>query len=195
MSGVALIAFTVSSVLGAFAAGHSLGRHRHCKRIPMAGLAIAVMVLVALAHEGPVDCRRSCLLFLCGGGIGTMYPVTTIVIQNAVLPHQFGVATGTLNFCRLLGGTIVVAALGAIVLGQVGASGGLVALDRLSHSGMHAPAGLAADFASVFAWVFAAAGACILIALVALAFIEERPLRGRAPAPPAGEQAAPLAAE
>ena len=48
-----------------------------------------------------------------------MYPVTTVVIQNVVQPHQFGTATGTLNFSRQLGGSIVVA-FGAIVLGALG---------------------------------------------------------------------------
>ena len=134
----------------------------------------------------------SCLLALCGGGIGTMYPVTTVLIQNAVLPHQFGIVTGTLNFFRLLGGTIIVAALGAIVLTKVDSSGGLVALDRLAKSGVQPDA----DFASVFSWVFIAAALCLAIALLCLANTEERPLRGPAQAPPApSRKAAPIAAE
>ena len=38
-------------------------------------------------------------------------------MQNAVKPHQLGTATGTLNFFRTLGGAIIVAIFGAIVLG------------------------------------------------------------------------------
>jgi hypothetical protein len=110
-----------------------------------------------------------------------------VLIQNAVLPHQFGVVTGTLNFFRLLGGTIIVAALGAIVLTKVDASGGLVALDILAKSGVQPDA----DFSSVFSWVFIAAGLCLAIALLCLATIEERPLRGPAPS----REAAPIAAE
>jgi multidrug resistance protein len=181
MSGIALIAFTAGSVLGAFAGGRGLARYRHYKYIPMTGLLVAVLALGVMAvWSGSLSLAGVAgLLLLCGGGIGPMYPVTTILIQNAVLPHQFGVATGTLNFSRLLGGTIVVAAFGAIVLGKIGTSGGLVALDRLSHIAVP-PGAAAADFAPVFAWVFAAACACLAIALVAVAFIEERPLRGRA---------------
>jgi EmrB/QacA subfamily drug resistance transporter len=198
MSGMALIAFTVGTVLGAVAAGRSLGRHRHYKRFPMAGLAISAVILAVMAagHDSLSITSVAGLLFFAGGGIGTMYPVTTVLIQNAVLPHQFGVATGTLNFCRLLGGTIVVAAFGAIVLGKVGAASGLV-LDRLSHGGVRAPAGVvSSEFSSVFAWLFAATSACVAIALIALAFIEERPLRGRAITPAGAEPALPrLAAE
>ena len=60
------------------------------------------------------------LLFVLGFGLGPMYPVCTIVMQNVVKPHQLGTATGTLNFFRTLGGAIVVAVFGAIVLGGVG---------------------------------------------------------------------------
>jgi MFS family permease len=122
------------------------------------------------------------LLLLAGGGIGTMYPVTTVLIQNAVPPHQFGVATGTLNFFRLLGGTIVVAGFGAIVLGKVGASGGLAALEPLSRGAVRPPGSFESDFSALFAWVFAAACVCLAAALAALAIIEERPLRGPASA-------------
>jgi MFS family permease len=180
MAGAALIAFTAGTVLGAFAAGRGLGRHKHYKRIPNAGLLLAIVALALLATLRLPLGGVAVLLFVAGGGIGTMYPVTTVLLQNAVPPHQFGVATGTLNFFRLLGGTIVVAGFGAIVLGNVDASGGLVALDALARGGLRLPASL--DFSAVFAWVFAAAGACLAAALAALAMVEERPLRGPASA-------------
>ena len=194
MSGLALIAFTAGTVIGAFAAGRSLGHSLHYMRLPMAGLAIGIASLAVMAAMpmGLGLAGVSCLLALCGGGIGTMYPVTTVLIQNAVLPHQFGVVTGTLNFFRLLGGTIIVAALGAIVLTKVDSSGGLVALDLLAKSGVQPDA----DFASVFSWVFIAAALCLAVALLCLAITEERPLRGPAQAPPApSREAAPIAAE
>jgi EmrB/QacA subfamily drug resistance transporter len=192
MSGFALIAFTAGTVAGAFSAGRSLARHRHYKYIPMAGLVIAATALgvMAIMPSGLSLPAVAGLLLLCGGGIGTMYPVTTILIQNAVRPHQFGVATGTMNFSRLLGGTIVVAAFGAIVLGKFDTAGGLLALDRLSNLGAASHGG--ADFSTVFGWVFAAASGCLAAALVAVALIEERPLRGRTPPP---EVRAPLRVE
>ena len=192
VSGSALIAFTAGTVIGAFVAGRSLGRNRHYMRVPMAGLAIAIASLAVMAAmPTALTLAGLCgLLALCGGGIGPMYPVTTVLIQNAVLPHQFGIVTGTLNFFRLLGGTIIVAGLGAIVLTEVDASGGLVALDRLAKSGVQPDA----DFSAVFSWVFIAAASCLVAALVCLAGLEERPLRGPAPAPDSRE-AAPIAAE
>jgi multidrug resistance protein len=191
VSGLALIAFTAGTVIGAFFAGRALGRDRHYKRMPMAGLAVAIasLAVLAAAPGGLSLAGVSVLLFLCGGGIGTMYPVTTVLIQNAVLPHQFGIVTGTLNFFRMLGGTIIVAGLGAIVLGQVDTAGGLASLDALVKSGVRP----GTEFTSVFSWVFIAAALCLAVALACLAGVEERPLRGPAPEP-AGE-AAPVAAE
>ena len=50
-------------------------------------------------------------------------------MQNGVKPHQLGTATGAVNFFRLLGGAIVVAVFGAIVLGSAG--GGAMTLEKL----------------------------------------------------------------
>jgi hypothetical protein len=97
--------------------------------------------------------------------------------------HQIGVATGTLNFFRLLGGAIVVAGFGAIVLG--GDAGGQASagppFQKLAHvlsEASPATGSAAADFSAVFAWVFAAACGCLVVALAALFAVEERPLRG-----------------
>jgi hypothetical protein len=109
--------------------------------------------------------------------------------------HQIGVATGTLNFFRLLGGTILVAGFGAIVLGKADLSGGLVALEPISRGAVRLPGNVASDFSAVFAWVFAAACMCLAAALAALAIIEEHPLRGPASARPDEPRDAPLAAE
>jgi multidrug resistance protein len=197
IAGLVLIAFTVGTVTGSFAAGRALGHHTHYLRMPMAGLLVAILVLAAMALFGASLSLGGVagLLFLCGGGIGPMYPMTTVLIQNAVEPHQFGVATGTLNFFRLLGGTIVVAGFGAIVIGAIDAAGGRIVIEPLSRDVLR-PQAIFSDFAVAFSWIFAAAGFCLTVALAALAFVEERPLRGPATAQPQAAADEPrLAAE
>jgi EmrB/QacA subfamily drug resistance transporter len=193
MSGVALIAFTAGTVVGAFWAGRGLGRYKRYKRIPSVGLlvAIAALAVLAIRHDLPLGIVAMLFAF-AGGGIGTMYPVTTVLMQNAVPPHQFGVATGTLNFFRLLGGTIVVAGFGAIVLG---AAGGVPTLEPLHRGVVPHPGPFETDFSLVFSWVFAAACACLAAALAALAIVEERPLRGPASRQPLGQDDVRIAAE
>jgi MFS family permease len=125
------------------------------------------------------------LLAFVGGGVGPMYTTTTVIIQNAVPPHQFGVATGTLAFFRQLGGAIIVAVFGAIVLGGMDAGGGGLGFDKLA-------GGAGAHFAALFRWVFIAAAAFLGVAFIALLAIEERPLRGPALQP---LDSPPMAAE
>jgi MFS family permease len=187
-SGIALIAFMGGITLGSLAAGQTMARYRHYKRIPVAGLFLAIAALAVLAANlHPSFTAVVVLLMLAGGGIGPMYPVTTVLIQNAVPRHQIGIATGTLNFFRLLGGAIVVAGFGAVVLGSRagGQAPGRLASEKLSQVlsqadvlSQAAPGGSAVDFAAAFAWVFAAACGCLVVALAALLAVEERPLRG-----------------
>jgi MFS family permease len=110
------------------------------------------------------------LLGVLGIAIGPMYPTTTIVMQNAVKLHQLGTATGALNFFRLLGGAIIVAAFGAILLSRTGNHAGMVTLEELTAG--HA------DFVPAFRLVFIAAGIFLAIALACVFAVEERPLHG-----------------
>ena len=101
-----------------------------------------------------------------------MYPITTTVVQNTVAPHQLGIATGALNFMRQLGGTITVAAFGAIVLGGVDIGGKGLTLDMLRGGNL-----AGTDFAAVFGWLFAAGTVLLAAALIGVLMIEEKPLR------------------
>ena len=94
------------------------------------------------------------VLAINGVGVGTMYPFTTVVIQNAVEPHRFGIATGTLNFFRQLGGAIIVAVFVAIVLGGLEGGEGARLLETLTAHGAGGAARTAgaAQFAPLFRW-------------------------------------------
>jgi MFS family permease len=187
-----LIAFMSGATLGSLLAGRLLSRLDHYKRVPMAGLplGIAMLTIFAIWPDGFSVTGIAALLVVGGLGMGTMYPTTTVLIQNAVLPHQLGTATGTLNFFRQLGGAIVVAVFGAIVLGGFDVHAAAV-LERLSDAG-----GAAADFADLFRWVFIAAASFLAAAFVAVLCIAERPLRGPAVRSQAAQpQSAPAAAE
>jgi MFS family permease len=193
LSGLALIPLMVLSNIGAIFAGRSLGWVQHYKRIPMAGLLISVLALVSLAWQ-PYQSLPLVLAHLAavGVGIGTVYPVATVAVQNAVPRHQLGIATGTLNFFRALLASILVAVLGAIVLGGVNLkSGG----GSLTMEALRATAG-GAEVALIFRWVFAVCALMLGTALAALILMEERPLPGRADIPAAATApGAPATAE
>jgi hypothetical protein len=109
-------------------------------------------------------------------GIGTVFSVATVSIQNAVSRFQVGIATGAMNFFRALFSALVVAIMGALVLGLVGGEGR--AVDALATAGAGG-----VDLASAFRWVFVCGGIFTLLALIALISMEERPLRGRSETP------------
>ena len=174
-SGAAMIVFLAAATIGSYIAGHLLMWMAHYKRISMVGLilGIAVLAIFAAKPSGLILWEVTGLLAVGGTGLGMMYPITTVIIQNAVAPHQLGTATGTLNFSRLLGGAITVAAFGAILIGGVGGQG--LTLDMLTAGGL---ARAHASLADQFRWVFAAGAMFLIAGLVALFVIEERPLRG-----------------
>ena len=120
------------------------------------------------------------LLFAIGSGLGTIFPISTVCMQNAVARSQMGVATGAANFFRALMSALVVAVLGAIVLGGLGGQTG-AAVEDVAH------AASAETVATAFGYVFSA---CMGVAVLGLAFLiamEERPLRGSAADAPISE--------
>jgi len=172
VSGLPLISFMGGSVLGSMLTGRLFAQLTHYLRVPLVGLVVSVAILFYLAVDPAAHSLVGFTLWLglLGVAIGPMYPTTTIVIQNAVKPHQMGIATGTMNFFRLLGGAIIVAGCGAIVIGSAGGAGGLATLEGLAAG--HG------DFGPAFRLVFIAAAACLAVALVCVLALEERPLHG-----------------
>jgi MFS family permease len=170
LSGLALIAFLAGTTVGALIMGRLIVRLTRYMRVPIVGLLTAIATFAVLAVETSELSLLSftALLGVLGIAIGPMYPASTIVMQNGVKPHQLGTATGALNFFRLLGGAIVVAAFGAIVLGRAG--GGVMTLEKLQAA--HA------DFAPAFRMVFVAGALFLVVALGCVMAVEERPLHG-----------------
>jgi EmrB/QacA subfamily drug resistance transporter len=187
LSGLALIPLMVVSNLGALVAGRGLGYFHHYKRVPMIGLSLSVLALGSLA----INPQQPLVLVLIhlgfvGAGIGTVYPVATVAVQNAVPRHQLGIATGTMNFFRALLSAIIVAGLGAIILGGMNVKSGALVAETLHNIG-------SVEAALIFRWVFAACGGLLAVALFWLIVMEERPLPGRADIPVAAAPPAPAA--
>ena len=91
-SGLALIAFMAGTVVGSLTAARLMVRLAHYMRVPLAALVFAVIALGALAADPDNQsiARLLLLLFVLGCGVGPMYPMSTIVMQNAVKPASAG---------------------------------------------------------------------------------------------------------
>jgi EmrB/QacA subfamily drug resistance transporter len=171
-SGLTLIAFMAGTVIGSQTTMRLMVRLKHYMRIPMVSLTIAIVVLGVLATDltSHSVVAFGFLLSMLGFGLGPMYPMSTTITQNSVKPHQMGIATGTLNFFRTLGGALIVAVFGAIVLGGMSDASGVMTLEKVAaaHS----------DLAPAFHRVFIVAMIFIAIALCCLLAVEEKPLQG-----------------
>ncbi|HEX3506657.1 MAG TPA: MFS transporter [Xanthobacteraceae bacterium] len=171
-SGLILIAFMIGTVIASQATMRLMVRMTHYMRIPMVSLTMAIIALgfLAASPAGYSWPEFAFLLFVLGLGLGPMYPMSTLVTQNSVKPPQMGTATGALNFFRTLGGAIIVAVFGALVLG--GASDGSEVMTLEKVAAAHR------NLAPAFQNVFIAAIIFIAIALCCLLIVEERPMQG-----------------
>jgi MFS family permease len=149
----------------------------HYKRMPLIGLTLAILSLGPLAIW-PAEIPTALvllLLTLIGAGLGTVFPVSTVCMQNAVSRSQMGVATGAANFFRALFSALVVAVLGAIVLGGLGGVTGM-SVEMLAR------AASAHELSFAFRFVFLACALVLTFGMAFLIAMEQRPLKG--PAPP-----------
>ncbi|MGY6568702.1 MAG: MDR family MFS transporter [Salinarimonas sp.] len=180
-SGLALLPLMLGTVVGATISGRLMMKLDHYKRVPVVGLSLAItaMIVLALYVTTLPFWMVAVLIAIISAGNGTLLPVSTVAIQNAVALHQVGTVTGAMGFFRQLGGALMVAALGAIVLG------GLGAVDPDAARALRSGA-LSVDperFAGAFSWAFGFAALILVGALGCLIRMRELPLRsGEAPA-------------
>jgi MFS family permease len=172
-AGLALIVLMVSLNTMAGIGGQVVGRVKHYKILPMVGqvVAIASMLLLALWADQLTLVSFQVLLLMIGIGYGPTPTMASVAVQNVVERHHFGIASGTMNFSRNLISTILIAILGALVLAATSALGpGSGELSGSLQPG-------SAEAVAAFRRVFLAVAACMCISFLALAMIEQRPLR------------------
>lgn len=180
-SGMALIPLMGATVLLSTITGRLMMHVVHYKRMSLIGLAFAILSLAPLAIW-PASMPTAIvllLLLLIGAGLGTVFPVSTVCMQNAVSRGQMGVATGAANFFRALFSALVVAVLGAIVLGGLGGVTGM-SVEMLARTAS------VPELVYAFRLVFLACALVLSFGMAFLISMEERQLKG----PPAPSQAA-----
>jgi EmrB/QacA subfamily drug resistance transporter len=183
-SGLALIPLMGTVVVSSTISGRAMMHMERYKRMPLIGMAVAILALGPLAiWPGTLSLPVVLMLLVAvGGGIGSIFPISTVALQNAVVRSQMGIATGAANFFRALFASLVVAILGAIVLGGLGGGAGM-SVDMLARSAS------AHELAYAFRFVYLACALVMAFGMSFLIAMEERPLRG--PASPAGDDAGP----
>jgi len=176
-AGAALIPVIVLTTPGSMMSGRAMMHLRHYKISAYVGMSLATLAVAALVVWPAMPLTWVIVATgAIGFGVGSVFPVATVSIQNAVHPHDVGTATGAMNFFRALAGALVVAIMGAILLTGLGftVERGGVALE----AGAADAVVVGGAVAEVFRYVFISALVFSVLALVALVLMEERPLTG-----------------
>jgi EmrB/QacA subfamily drug resistance transporter len=192
-SGLALIPIVMMTTPGSYLSGRAMLYLNRYKWVPILLLSIAaIAVILLMLHPLMPVWAVAIVMCLVGMGTGSSYPVATVSIQNAVAHHQVGIAMGAMNFFRALASALVVAVMGAIMLAHFGAApqrGAASAVIALTENVT------ADELARTFSFIFAVAVAVLLIGIVALLIMEERPLRTTVIAVPTAHETPSRAAE
>ncbi len=161
-SGLALLPLTACSTIGAVSAGRAMIHIRRYKLVAMFGLTMAAVGLAPL-FLWPLDLsitQFEILLGVVSIGVGAVFPITTVSIQNSVARHDLGTAMSLITFARNLGAAVGVALFGVVVAMAPPATDG------------------AAAVGDVFRYVFLVGACGYGLALILLAFMDERSLTG-----------------
>lgn len=144
VSGLMMIPMTAGILISSTYAGQFMGRTGRYRILPMVGTALIALGATGLGlmdeTTHPAVFGTAILIF--GLGMGSIFPVVTTAVQNAVPRHQLGTATAAGVMFRQIGGSLAVAVFGAIFTVRLSAAIG--AEMNLAQGGEISPHALAA---------------------------------------------------
>ncbi|HEY1530612.1 MAG TPA: MDR family MFS transporter, partial [Galbitalea sp.] len=112
-SGFATLPMMGGLLVASIGSGQIISRTGKYGIFPITGTfvtGLGFLVLTFITYDKPIW-YIFIAMFLIGLGLGQLMQTLTLATQNAVEPHQMGVATGASTFFRQIGGTLGVAVL------------------------------------------------------------------------------------
>ncbi len=97
-AGLALIPLAAVSTAGAAIAGQTMARAKHYKLVAIIGPLAAAAMGAALTLTTPPLWLMLVMLSVFALGLGTVFPVSVVALQNAVARSQIGTVTGAIEF-------------------------------------------------------------------------------------------------
>jgi predicted MFS family arabinose efflux permease len=192
-AGLMTIAMVGGLVVSSLATGRIISRTGLWKRYLVGGMVLTVtgLFLLGSIDETTSLVRVGAFMAVLGIGLGATMQNLVLAVQNNTAQRDMGAASSVVAFFRSMGGSIGVSVLGAVLSHKVAAdvTSGLARLG-VSGSGSGSssipdlatlPAPVRAVFEAAYGQgigtLFMIAAPCALIALVAVLFIREVPLR------------------
>ena len=120
-SGLRLLPMVVGILLTSTLSGQLISRLGRYKIFPIAGTALMTVGLFLLSrmNEQTSVLVQSLSMLVLGLGLGLVFQVLVIVVQNAVEYRNLGAATSDATFFRSIGGSFGTAVFGAIFSNQL----------------------------------------------------------------------------
>ncbi|WP_259678215.1 MFS transporter [Arthrobacter oryzae] len=192
-AGLLTLPMIAGNLIGSVGSGMLISRTGKWKRYLVAG---AVLLVGGLGLAGSMDHTTELGLAgiytaVLGIGLGLLMQNLVLAVQNTVQAKDIGTASASVAFFRSVGGAIGVSVLGAVLGNRVKE----LAAEGMANAGIQIPAGSAgasmdlkdmpapireimrAAYGDAIAGVFLISAIIGLVALVAVLFITERPLR------------------
>ena len=192
-AGLLTLPMIAGNLIGSVASGMLISRTGKWKRYLIAG---SILLVGGLGLAGSMDHTTDLWLTgiytaILGIGLGLLMQNLVLAVQNTVQAKDIGTASASVAFFRSVGGAIGVSVLGAVLGNRVKE----LVVEGLATAGIQVPAGstgasmdlkdmpapirdiMRAAYGDAIAEVFLISAIIGLVALVAILFIKERPLR------------------
>jgi len=126
VAGAVPLALVVGLLISSNGAGALISRSGVYKIYPVAGSALAAVVLAVLAATLPsLSLVGLCAgLLLLGLGAGSFMHLPVVIVQNEAASDEVGVATSAVTLVRQAASAVGVAAIGAVIAAALLAAGG-----------------------------------------------------------------------
>ena len=139
-SGLLLLPLVAGLLVSSIVSGQLVSKTGRYKIFPIVGTAVAGvgMYLLSLMSVTSTRLENSLYMVVLGLGIGLVFQVLIVVVQNAAPPRDLGSATATSNYLRQIGGTVGTGIVGSLFASRLA--------DQLHHvlptaSTAHVPSG------------------------------------------------------
>lgn len=122
-SGLLLTPLIAGLLVSVITSGRLITRWGRYRVFPIVGTAVLTVGLALLSTMSPATSRVQASIFMAvvGTGLGMVMQVMVLAVQNSVPVRHLGSATSATQFFRSIGGTIGVAAFGALLNARLGA--------------------------------------------------------------------------
>ncbi|HEY9311686.1 MDR family MFS transporter [Williamsia sp.] len=191
VAGLLSIPLVVGMLIGSVGSGQLISRFGKWKPYMLVG---SVFLIIGFALLGTIDHATNLWLLgvftlIVGLGTGMLMQNLVLVVQNTVSVHNIGAASSNVAFFRTFGGAVGVSVLGSVLATRVadlsasglsslgikgGSSGGSLDIGALPEQVQTIVRAAYGDATSA---IFLIAAAAAVIALIAVAFLPNRPLR------------------